>query len=60
MRCPWCHAQNDEGARFCENCGARPGGVQESQAIAQSGHTEDFAEGVRAFTDKRPPVFRGR
>jgi 2-(1,2-epoxy-1,2-dihydrophenyl)acetyl-CoA isomerase len=32
----------------------------ESQAIAQSGHTEDFAEGVRAFTEKRPPVFRGR
>ena len=32
----------------------------ESQAIAQSGHTEDFAEGVRAFAEKRPPVFRGR
>jgi 2-(1,2-epoxy-1,2-dihydrophenyl)acetyl-CoA isomerase len=32
----------------------------ESQAIAQSGHTEDFAEGVRAFTAKRPPAFRGR
>jgi 2-(1,2-epoxy-1,2-dihydrophenyl)acetyl-CoA isomerase len=32
----------------------------ESQAIAQSGHTEDFAEGVRAFTEKRPPTFRGR
>ena len=32
----------------------------ESQAIARSGHTEDFAEGVRAFTEKRPPTFRGR
>ena len=32
----------------------------ESQAIAQSGHTEDFAEGVRAFAEKRPPAFRGR
>jgi 2-(1,2-epoxy-1,2-dihydrophenyl)acetyl-CoA isomerase len=32
----------------------------ESQAIAQSGHTEDFAEGVRAFSEKRPPAFRGR
>jgi enoyl-CoA hydratase/carnithine racemase len=33
---------------------------RESQAIAGSGHTEDFAEGVRAFAEKRPPVFRGR
>ncbi len=32
----------------------------ESQGIAQSGHTEDFADGVRAFTEKRPPTFRGR
>lgn len=31
----------------------------ESQTIAQSGHTEDFAEGVRAFVEKRPPTFRG-
>ena len=27
----------------------------ESQAIAQSGHTADFAEGVRAFAEKRRP-----
>jgi 2-(1,2-epoxy-1,2-dihydrophenyl)acetyl-CoA isomerase len=32
----------------------------ESQAIAGSAHTEDFAEGVRAFAEKRSPVFRGR
>ncbi len=32
----------------------------ESQAIAQSGHTEDFAEGVRAFAAKRAPSFKGR
>lgn len=23
MNCPRCQAQNDEGARFCEDCGAR-------------------------------------
>lgn len=32
----------------------------ESQSIAQSGHTEDFAEGVRAFAAKRPASFKGR
>jgi 2-(1,2-epoxy-1,2-dihydrophenyl)acetyl-CoA isomerase len=32
----------------------------ESQSIARSGHTEDFAEGVQAFVAKRPPVFKGR
>jgi 2-(1,2-epoxy-1,2-dihydrophenyl)acetyl-CoA isomerase len=32
----------------------------ESQAIAASGHTEDFREGVTAFAGKRTPTFRGR
>lgn len=32
----------------------------EVQAIAASGHTDDFAAGVTAFVNKRPPAFRGR
>jgi 2-(1,2-epoxy-1,2-dihydrophenyl)acetyl-CoA isomerase len=32
----------------------------EAQAIAQSGHTEDFREGVTAFAAKKTPTFRGR
>ena len=31
----------------------------ESQAIAKSGHTADFREGVTAFANKKAPVFRG-
>jgi 2-(1,2-epoxy-1,2-dihydrophenyl)acetyl-CoA isomerase len=32
----------------------------EAQAIAVSGRTEDFREGVTAFANKKTPVFRGR
>ena len=32
----------------------------EAQAIAASGHTEDFRDGVTAFANKQPPTFRGR
>jgi 2-(1,2-epoxy-1,2-dihydrophenyl)acetyl-CoA isomerase len=32
----------------------------EAQAIAASGHTEDFREGVTAFANKKSPSFRGR
>jgi 2-(1,2-epoxy-1,2-dihydrophenyl)acetyl-CoA isomerase len=32
----------------------------EAQAIARSGHTEDFRDGVTAFTQKKTPTFRGR
>jgi 2-(1,2-epoxy-1,2-dihydrophenyl)acetyl-CoA isomerase len=32
----------------------------EAQAIAASGHTQDFAAGVTAFANKRAPTFRGR
>jgi 2-(1,2-epoxy-1,2-dihydrophenyl)acetyl-CoA isomerase len=32
----------------------------EAQAIAASGHTEDFRNGVVAFAKKQPPTYRGR
>ncbi|OGK80221.1 MAG: enoyl-CoA hydratase [Candidatus Rokubacteria bacterium GWC2_70_16] len=32
----------------------------EAQAIAASGHTEDFRNGVVAFSRKQPPSFKGR
>ena len=32
----------------------------EAQAIARSGHTEDFKEGVTAFAQKKTPTFKGR
>ena len=32
----------------------------EAQAIAASGHTEDFRAGVTAFAEKKTPTFRGR
>jgi enoyl-CoA hydratase/carnithine racemase len=32
----------------------------EAQAIAASGHTEDFRAGVSAFAAKTTPTFHGR
>ena len=32
----------------------------EAQAIAAAGRSEDFREAVRAFAEKKAPVFRGR
>jgi enoyl-CoA hydratase/carnithine racemase len=32
----------------------------EAQAIANAGRTEDFRDAVRAFAEKKAPIFHGR
>ncbi len=56
MQCPRCHAQNDEGARFCEDCGARLEGVCPScgQPVTPG---KKFCRSCGAAVTTEPPRF---